>query len=126
MDISLSESIKSFQTRRARWRLRQRSASILDLPSACFFGEELPGWGITAALGHCDAVTGAVELAIAAAIEAVAGAVARGSGDRGDAGQAGELGVAGKAPRAGRLGDQLGCGEGTAALPAPAAREPGP
>jgi hypothetical protein len=26
---------RSFQTRRARWRLRQRSASLRDLPSAC-------------------------------------------------------------------------------------------
>src|SRR6476469_9031550 len=77
MDISLSELTNSFQTRRARWRLRQRRASILVLPSACFLAE-LSRWGMAAALGDGDAVKGAVELTVAAAIEAVADAVARG------------------------------------------------
>src|SRR3954470_5042635 len=73
------------------------------------FGEELPGRGMAAALGDGDAVKGAVELAVATAVEPVADAAARGGGDRGDAGQAGELGLAGKALRPGGLGDQLGC-----------------
>src|SRR6476469_4092694 len=115
MDISLSELTNSFQTRRARWRLRQRRASILVLPSACFLAE-LSRWGMAAALGDGDAVKGAVELTVAAAIEAVADAVARGGGDRGDARQAGELGIAGKAPRAGGLGEELGRSQGAAAL----------
>lgn len=80
------------------------------------FGEELAGRGIAAALGDGDAVKGAVELTVAAAIEAVADASARGGGDRGDAGQAGELGIAVKAPRAGGLGEELGCGQGAATL----------
>src|SRR6476469_1932767 len=79
-------------------------------------GEELSRWGMAAALGDGDAVKGAVELTVAAAIEAVADAVARGGGDRGDARQAGELGIAGKAPRAGGLGEELGRSQGAAAL----------
>jgi hypothetical protein len=110
MDLSLSDSSRSRQTRRARWRLRQRSAPILDLPSACFLAQEVPGGWVRLSLADRDAVKGAVELAVAAAIESVASAVSRGGGDRGDAGEAGELGVGAEAPRPGGLGDLLGAG----------------
>jgi hypothetical protein len=54
-----------------------------------------------------DAVDGGVDLAVAAAVEAVAVGVAGADRDRGDAAGAGELGVAGEAPDAGDLADQL-------------------
>jgi hypothetical protein len=46
---------------------------------------------VATALGDGDPVDGAVELAVAAAVEAVALLGAGGGGDRGDAGEAGEL-----------------------------------
>ena len=50
------------------------------------------GW-VDAALGDCDAVEGAVELAVAAAVEAVAPVFAGAGVEGRDAGVAGELGV---------------------------------
>lgn len=78
--------------------------------------EELPGGRMDPALADRDPVQGAVELAVAAAVEAVAGVLARGGGDRGDAGQAGELRIRAQplCPRG--LGDQLRGGESAAAL----------
>jgi len=35
VDLPISDSTNNLQIRRARWRLRQRSASLLDFPSAC-------------------------------------------------------------------------------------------
>ena len=60
------------QTRRARWRLRQRSASRAGLAFGLFAGEVGGGVGVQAALGDREAVQRAVELAVAAAVEAVA------------------------------------------------------
>src|SRR5215218_3295685 len=68
-------------------------------------GEVGDGWRVVAALGDGDAVQRAVELAVAAAVQAMALAVARGGGDWCDAGGAREFGVAGEAPRPGGLGD---------------------
>ena len=62
-----------------------------------------------------EAVQGAVELAVAAAVEAVAVGVARGGGDRRAAGGARELGVGREAVGAGDLADELGGGQGAAA-----------
>jgi hypothetical protein len=41
------------------------------------FGEEVAGGCVESPLGDCDAVQGAVELAVAAAVEAVADSVSR-------------------------------------------------
>ena len=62
-----------------------------------------------------EAVQRAVELAVAAAVEAVAVRLSGGGGDRGRAGGAGELGVGGEAVGAGDLADQLGRGQRAAA-----------
>ena len=51
------------------------------------------GW-VCSASGDEDLVEGAVELAVAAAVEAVADRLAGGGGDRGDAGETGERGLA--------------------------------
>jgi hypothetical protein len=53
-------------------------------------------------------VDGGVDLAVAAAVEAVAVGLARACRDRRQAGGPGELGVAGKAPGAGDLADEFG------------------
>ena len=71
-------------------------------------GEELARSRMDPALGNRDPVKGAVELAVAAAVEAVAGAVSLGGGDRGDAGEAGELCIRVEALDAGGLGEDLG------------------
>ena len=62
-----------------------------------------------------EAMKRAVELAVAAAVEAVAVGVAGGGGDRGAAGDAGEFCVGGEAVGAGDLADQLGGGQRPAA-----------
>ena len=62
-----------------------------------------------------EPVQRAVELAVAAMVEAVACGVAGGGGDRDDADGAGELGVGGEALGAGDLADQLGGGQHAAA-----------
>ena len=54
---------------------------------------------------------GGVDLAVAAAVEAVAVGLAGADRDRGDAGGAGELGVGGEAAGAGDLADELGRGQ---------------
>ena len=59
------------------------------------------------ALGHGNAVKGAVELTVAAAVEPVAGAPARGGGDRSNAGETGQLGIRREARGAGGLGEEL-------------------
>jgi hypothetical protein len=53
-------------------------------------------WRVHAALGDCDPVEGAVELAVAAAVEAVASVFPRACVQWCDAGVAGELGVGAK------------------------------
>ena len=77
--------------------------------------EEGLGLGVVAGLGEREAVERAVELAVAAGVEAVAIGASRGRGDRRGAGDAGELGVAGEACDAGDLADQLGGGQRAAA-----------
>ena len=57
------------------------------------------GLGVVAGLGERESVERAVELAVAAAVEAVAVGAPRGRGDRRGAGKARELGVAGEARR---------------------------
>src|SRR5215213_7519445 len=52
------------------------------------------GFGVAASAGDGDAVNRGVDLAVAAAVEAVAVGVAGTGGDRGDAAGAGELDVA--------------------------------
>src|SRR3954454_15429989 len=64
------------------------------------------GFGVAAGAGDRDAVDRGVELAVAAAVEAVAVGLARADRDRCDAGGAGELGFGAKAGRAGDLADQ--------------------
>jgi hypothetical protein len=59
-------------------------------------------------LRHGDAMNGGVDLAVAAAVESHAQAVAARGGDRGDPGEAGELRGRREALDAGDLGDQLG------------------
>jgi hypothetical protein len=54
-----------------------------------------------------DAVDRGVDLAVAAAVEAMAVGVALADGDRGDPAGAGEFGVAGEAMRLRDLADQL-------------------
>ena len=61
-----------------------------------------------APLGDRDAVQGAVELAVAAAVEAVALVFARAGVERCDAGVAGQLGVRSEAVDGADLAEQLG------------------
>lgn len=77
--------------------------------------EEASRLGTDTSLGDGHAMQGAVELAIAAAVEAVAIGSARGDWDRRDPGHARELGVGPEALKAGRLGDELGGRQGAAA-----------
>jgi hypothetical protein len=65
-------------------------------------------FGVTAGAGDGDAVKRRVELAVAAAVEALSAAAAGANGDRGDTGGSRELGVGGEALDAGGLTDQLG------------------
>jgi hypothetical protein len=66
---------------------------------------------VAAQLGDGDATEGGVQLAVAAAIEAEARAVAARGRDRRDAGQASEFRRRAEALDAGDLGDQLRGGE---------------
>jgi hypothetical protein len=66
------------------------------------------GFGVAASACDGDAMDRRVDLAVAAAVEAVAVGFARADGDRCDSGGAGEPGVAGKATGAGDLADELG------------------
>jgi hypothetical protein len=76
-----------------------------------FAGDVVLGFGVAAQAGDGDAMDGRVDLAVAAAIEAVAVGLAGADGDRSDAGGARELGVCGEPVRAGDLADKLGRGE---------------
>jgi hypothetical protein len=77
--------------------------------------EVLGGIGVQAALRDGQAVQRAVELAVAATIEAVAIGVPGGCGDRCGPGDPRELGVGGESPDAGDFTDQLGGGQHAAA-----------
>ena len=69
------------------------------------------GFGVTASTRDGDAVNGGVDLAVAAAIEAVAVGVARADRDWRESGGACELGVVSKAAGAGDFADELGGGQ---------------
>jgi hypothetical protein len=94
------------------------AAQGLDAALAFGFsaGEVVGGRAARAALHDRDPVQGAVELAVAASVEPVSLPATRGSRDRGDAGMAGEVGLAREALDVGRLGEDLGRGQGAAAL----------
>ena len=70
-----------------------------------FAFDERLGFGVVAGLCERESVERAVELAVAAGVEAVAVGVPRGCGDRCGAGEACELGVVGEACDAGDLAD---------------------
>src|SRR4051794_6717329 len=78
------------------------------LAFGAFAGDVVLGFGVAAQAGDGDAVDRGVDLAVAAAVEAVAVGLAGTDWDRGDAGGPGELGVACEATGAGDLADQLG------------------
>ena len=78
-------------------------------------GDVVAGLGVAAGAGDRDAVDGGVDLAVAAAIEAVAVGVARAGWDRGQPGGAGELGIGGEPAGAGDLADELGRSQGSEA-----------
>jgi hypothetical protein len=78
------------------------------LAFGAFAGDVVLGLGVAAQTGHVDAVDGGVDLAVAAAVEAVAVGLVGAGGDRSDAGGAGELGVAGEPARAGDLANEFG------------------
>ena len=81
------------------------------LAFGAFARDVVLGFGVTAQARDGDAVDGGVDLAVAAAVEAVAVGVAGADRDRRDAGGARELGVAGEPLRAGDLADELGRGQ---------------
>jgi hypothetical protein len=100
--------------RRARCRLRQRSAPFAL--ALGFFSRQVGAGGrVVAGAGDGDDVQGVVELAVAAAVESVAVALPGGAGDRRRAGLAGETGVAWESLGAGGAADQQRRGQGTAA-----------
>ena len=78
------------------------------LAFGAFAGDVVLGFGVAAQAGDGDAVDGGVDLAVAAAVEAVAVGLAGADRDRSDAGGPGELGVGGEAAGAGDLADELG------------------
>src|SRR3954454_9798983 len=81
------------------------------LALGAFAGDVGLGLGVAAQAGDGDAVDGGVDLAVAAAVEAVAVGLAGADRDRGDARGAGELGVGGEPVGAGDLADELGGGQ---------------
>jgi hypothetical protein len=84
-----------------------RFAGALAL--GAFAVEIVAGLGVAAGAGDGDAVDRGVDLAVAAAVEAVAVGRAGADGDWCQAGGARELGVGGEAGGAGDLADELGC-----------------
>jgi hypothetical protein len=81
-------------------------AGRLAVAAAAF--DVVAGGLVAAGAGDDHAVQRGVDLAVAAAVEALAAGVARAGGDRRDAGGAGELGGGGEALGAGDLADELG------------------
>src|SRR5829696_3358255 len=73
-----------------------------------FAGDVVLGLGVAAQAGDGHAVNRGVDLAVAAAVQAVPVGLAGADGDRRDAGGAGKLGVACEAVGAGDLADELG------------------
>ena len=67
------------------------------LAFGAFAGDVVLRLGVAAQAGDGDAVDGGVDLAVAAAVQAVAVSLARADRDRSDAGGPRELGVAGEA-----------------------------
>jgi len=83
----------------------------VGLAFGSFASDVVLGLWVAARAGDGDAVNGGVELAVAAAIEAVALRCAGARGDRRDAGGARELCVGGEAASAGDLADELAGGQ---------------
>ena len=81
------------------------------LAFGAFAGDVGAGFGVPTQPRDGDAMDGGVDLAVAAAVEAVAVGLAGADGDRRDAGGARELGVAAEAAGAGDLADELGGGQ---------------
>src|SRR5512132_2650582 len=73
------------------------------LAFGAFAGDVVLGLGVAAQAGDGDAMDRGVDLAVAAAVEAVAVGLAGADGDRRDAGSAGELGVSREPSGAGDL-----------------------
>ena len=73
--------------------LEQADCFAAGFAAADAFGDECRGVWIGAGEAECDGVEGAVEVAVAAAVEPVSVCLAAACGDRGDAGQAGEPGL---------------------------------
>ena len=111
----------------AGWRLREpvdaadevalegSEGFAAGLAFGLFAIEERLGRGVVASFVEHEAIERAVELAVAAGVQAVAVGASGGCGDRGGSGQPRELGVAGEASDAGDLADQLGRGQRPAA-----------
>src|SRR4051812_50203095 len=72
--------------RRARWRLRQRMASRWVLPFGLLAGDVVLGLGVAAGTRDGHAMDRGVDLAVAAAVEAVSVGAARAGGGGGDVG----------------------------------------
>src|ERR1700756_2994116 len=66
------------------------------LAGVALFGDVGGGFAVVGEFAEREHVDGVVELAVAAAVEAVAAGVARADGDRGAAGDPGEFGVGGE------------------------------
>jgi len=100
---------------RASCRLRQRVASRRFFAFGLFALEVGPRGWMYAALRDRDAVEGAVQLAVAAAVESVSLVFAGAGVEWCDASVAGELGVRAEAVDRPDLGEQLGGADGAAA-----------
>ena len=100
---------------RARCRLRQRSGFATAFAVGFFAFEVGARWRVHACLGDRDLVQRSVELAIAAAVEPVALVFAAACLEWGDAGVTGELRVAVETVDRADLGEQLRCGDRSAA-----------
>src|SRR3954468_10779101 len=88
--------------------LESSAGFAAGLAFGLFALEEGLGLGVVAGLGQRESVERAVELSVAARIEAVPVSATRGRRDRSCAREPRELGVAGEARDAGDLADQLG------------------
>ena len=93
---------------RASWRFEAADRLAAALALALLALQVGTRRCVHAALGDRDPVQGAVELAVATAVEAVAAVFARAGLERGDAGVAGKLSVASEAADRADLAEQLG------------------
>ena len=96
--------------------LQTAQRALVGLAVGFFAGEVSLGVGVVAGAGDRDRVQRPVELAIAAAVQAILRALARGAGDRGAARLAREAAVGAEPLSAGRVPDQDRRGQRPAAL----------